>query len=688
MNVNAVTHRWRKYLLVFVALSLWIWWDLLQAHGNLAGAYQSFFPSADTHAGSTVVTTVAIVRSDDPSLANPVSVDDESISSATIEQMVRKAIGLAGGFQGIIKSGNKVLIKPNIVQQDSCGSGGVTDVRVVKAIVKLVDEIDHGKIHVVVGDGSPRPYTTFEKATGTTNKAWVELFDVPGYQKLKQEMLAAGVDFRLSNLNGNSDTDPLSELQVVDVPGGGNAQPQSGKYSIHRDVLEADVYITVPVMKIHDPGMTVALKNQIGIAPSSVYGMPKTSGVAQDGYRRKLLHLAEAPYNWTDKEIVDLCLLAKIKFAVVDAITCLQTQKTPSPSNVSNKKITNRVVMNTIVAGVDPVAVDHVCARLMCLNPDDIEHVTLAERQGLGTNNPDSISIVGASLEATKKRFKKNQAASAVFGQSNRDWLLRGPFSIGSLSDPINTEFIPNEAAAAPNAGSDGWSESQYFINDRINLKDYYKLSSSDQVVSYAFCYFIAPADQEAELWVGSDEAMKIYINGLVAYAFSGTRTFSSSAYFSELTKVHIQKGINRLLVKTLHKYNTYDFSLNICDVEPDPLYQGNRVWGLKFMTRAGVATAVKSDIRQVVDRYELRNCYPNPFNPSTTIQYDLPDAGHVTLVVYNTLGQMVAKLVDKQQNAGSYEVRWDGSGAASGLYFYRLQAGDFIDTKKAIMLK
>ena len=666
--------RWRKYSLFVLVLTLWMWWDLSQAHSNLNSVYESFFPQVDRVAGAPTATKVALVRSDDVALANPTSISDAGITTATIEQMVRRAVALSGGLRGIVKSGDKVLIKPNIVQQDSSGSGGVTDVRVVRAVVKIVDEIDHGKIHIIVGDGSPRPYTSYEKASGTKNAAWVQLFDVPGYQLLKNEMLAEGVDFRLSNLNGNSDTNPLSELLLVDVPGGGNAQPQGGKYYIHQDVVNADVYISVPVMKIHDPGMTVALKNQIGLAASSVYGMPKTSGVAQDGYKHKLFHLAEAPYNWTDKEIVDLCLLARIKFSVVDAIACLETQKTPSPVGVSNSKVTNLVRMNTIVAGVDPVAVDHVCARLMGLNPDDIEHVTLAERQGIGTNDPDSISIVGASLESTMRRFKKNQQPSAVYGQSNRDWLLRGPFSIGSISDPINYEFISNEAAVSPVPGEGGWSQSVYFINDRINLNDYYKPGSSDQIVSYAFSYFKAPADQDVELWVGSDEAMKVYINGNAAYTFNGTRTFSATMYYSETKKISVKKGLNRLLVKTLQKYGTYDFSLNLCQVETDPLYLGNRVWGLKFSTRVDVASAASTDVVQVPTGWELHNCYPNPFNGSVLIRFRAPEHQQSAMFVYNVLGQRIRTLFDAQTASVENVVRWDGTDehgrtVASGSY-------------------
>ena len=682
-----------KLILIFLSLSVWLWWDLSHAKDTVTMDYKSFLLSRDIDGKTSTPTAVAIVRSDDSLLANPVSVNDANISYATIEQMVRRAIDLAGGLKGIVQSGNTVLIKPNIVEYDPSGCGEITDVRVVKALVKIVDEIDHGKIHIIVGDGSPRPYTAFERATGSKYAPWVQLFDVPGYQTLKSEMVAAGVDFRLSNLNGNSDTDPWSELALIDVPGGGYAQPQGGKYYLQEDVRNADVFITVPVMKIHEPGITVAMKNQIGIAPSSWYGFSKSSGVAQKNHQYKLTHNSTAPYNWTDKEIVDLCKLARIKFVVVDAVACLEEHKDAQWG--LNGTVTNLVRMNTIIAGVDPVAIDHVCCRLMGLNPDDIEHITLGERAGLGTNDPALINIVGASLDATKKRFKKNAQPSAVFGQSNRDWLLNGPFPSAGITNPIDYEFIPSEASLAPSAGAANWSQSTYFINDRINLKDYYKLGSSSQVVSYAFAYFYAPADQQAELWVGSDEGLKIYINGNVAHSYYGTRTFPNELYYSEIKKVSIKRGLNRLLVKSLQKSGGYDFSLNICEVETNTSYRGNRIWGLKFTTETGGATGIHPEQGLIATQFELQNGYPNPFNSSVIIPFKAPDNQVVALHVYNTLGQKVKSLFDARMGINSTRtVTWDGTNergdiVASGPYLVvLLRDGKPLATKRIVFLK
>jgi hypothetical protein len=96
-------------------------------------------------------------------------------------------------------------------------------------------------------------------------------------------------------------------------------------------------------------------------------------------------------------------------------------------------------------------------------------------------------------------------------------------------------------------------------------------------------------------------------------------------------------------------------------------------------------AETVKNDLPA---EFALEQNYPNPFNPATEIRYQIPEAGHVQIRVYDILGKVVATLVDEQKNAGIYNVFWDAGNLASGVYVYTMQAGSFVQTKKLILMK
>jgi hypothetical protein len=98
--------------------------------------------------------------------------------------------------------------------------------------------------------------------------------------------------------------------------------------------------------------------------------------------------------------------------------------------------------------------------------------------------------------------------------------------------------------------------------------------------------------------------------------------------------------------------------------------------------------TGVEASVLKVPGRFTLGQNYPNPFNPSTTIRYGLPTRSHVTLTVFNTVGQQVSTLLNETEEPGYHDVRFDASGLASGVYFYRLMAGDYVATKKLVVLR
>ncbi len=87
-------------------------------------------------------------------------------------------------------------------------------------------------------------------------------------------------------------------------------------------------------------------------------------------------------------------------------------------------------------------------------------------------------------------------------------------------------------------------------------------------------------------------------------------------------------------------------------------------------------------------DRFDLKQNYPNPFNPSTSIAYDLPKNEFVNITVYNSVGQEVKVLVNEQKAAGSYEIKFDASELPSGIYLYRIKAGDYTKSIKMSLIK
>jgi len=94
-------------------------------------------------------------------------------------------------------------------------------------------------------------------------------------------------------------------------------------------------------------------------------------------------------------------------------------------------------------------------------------------------------------------------------------------------------------------------------------------------------------------------------------------------------------------------------------------------------------------DISEMPSAYKLNQNYPNPFNPSTTIEFTLPKSEFVSLKVYNILGEEIAAVVDnKLLRAGSHTCRFDGSNLASGVYVYKIEAGEFQNVKKMVLIK
>jgi len=127
-------------------------------------------------------------------------------------------------------------------------------------------------------------------------------------------------------------------------------------------------------------------------------------------------------------------------------------------------------------------------------------------------------------------------------------------------------------------------------------------------------------------------------------------------------------------------------------------LQSGNYQYRLKQMDFDG-SFEYSNSIEVTVDAptiFSLAQNYPNPFNPTTKIKYTIPSVTlrqaqsdiHITLTIYDVLGNEIATLINEQKQPGTYEVEFSGTNLPSGIYFYQLKAGSFIDTKKMILIK
>ena len=174
------------------------------------------------------------------------------------------------------------------------------------------------------------------------------------------------------------------------------------------------------------------------------------------------------------------------------------------------------------------------------------------------------------------------------------------------------------------------------------------------------------------KLAYASPKTQYINVNGVRVASLEFTAT-STTTWYEKSMSVDLQPGLN--------------------------LVQMQMYWGWMYVDYLAVPTTVLVTVRDEVSalptRWSLEQNYPNPFNPSTTIGYSIAGTGHealgtsrVKLSVYDLLGREVRVLVDEKKEPGIYEVKFDGTGLSSGMYFYRMNAGDFVQTRRLMLLK
>ncbi len=156
----------------------------------------------------------------------------------------------------------------------------------------------------------------------------------------------------------------------------------------------------------------------------------------------------------------------------------------------------------------------------------------------------------------------------------------------------------------------------------------------------------------------------------------------TNPAYFTMPVQIRLNTSLGDTTVTLFNNAQNQNFQFQVIG-EPQSIVFDPGNWILKNNT---IITEVEDFTIPL--HYSLEQNYPNPFNPSTTIEYTIPQNGFVSLKVFNVLGKEVATLVNGQNESGKHEVDFDATSLNSGVYFYRIESGNFVETKKLVLLK
>lgn len=173
---------------------------------------------------------------------------------------------------------------------------------------------------------------------------------------------------------------------------------------------------------------------------------------------------------------------------------------------------------------------------------------------------------------------------------------------------------------------------------------------------------------------------------------------------FSELTEFEVSNGTKAIIVRRdgKHRYSNVEADTAVGSIYLRPgtkiasltgvIYYSGQRYKIVPRTAAdftGVVTSVSvTRVGVAPNQFALSQNYPNPFNPSTTFRFTVAAAQMVTMTIYDVLGREVEMLVHEQMNPGTYTVQWNAMNMASGVYFYRLQSGNFVETRKLMLMK
>ncbi|GMU21325.1 MAG: hypothetical protein AMXMBFR13_14180 [Phycisphaerae bacterium] len=347
-----------------------------------------------------------------PTVVSIVKEKDGLVTAADIDQMVRRAVSLAGGIQSVVQPGQSVVIKPNLVTNIPWSTypenGITTDARVVASVVALCKEAGAGSVTIAEGSASGWPWPNGDLSRNITWSA----YQACGYDTNGDRWFDYDPTVALFDLNDSGGLNVKDPAKVTEVTLGDPCLRR--KYWVPNILLNCDVLISVPALKNHGNGsVTISLKNRIGCAPSDIYH-DNTAG--HPNQMKRALHFTSLPDSAFPRDpsiisppapanenttvnytIVDLNMVRPQDFVVVDGLVGIQN----GPTGTKKADPTMKLVM----AGRDSVAIDTVGTLVMGYNPVKVPHIAWADNRGLGTLDTAVVTVVGDHVMDVRQNF-------------------------------------------------------------------------------------------------------------------------------------------------------------------------------------------------------------------------------------------------------------------------------------------
>ena len=273
-----------------------------------------------------------------------------------VDNAVRKSLDLIGGLKKFVRKGDKVLLKINLLAPTPPEEAVTTHPSIVKALVGLIEECD---ATAWIGDSSGGPFS------GLTSKS----LEICGINKIAEDTSAV-----IKNL----DTDGVV---VVDYRNGDRIR----EFKIAKSVIEADVIISVPKLKIHELLLlTGAVKNLVGVIP---------------GAGKRDLHRKAVKADELSNVILDLYDLVKPKLSLMDAVVGLEGRR---GNLIEGAGFGNPKQVGFVLASSDAIALDSIAALIMGYDPMKISTIKLAHRRELGMGNMQHITVLGENPDTVR----------------------------------------------------------------------------------------------------------------------------------------------------------------------------------------------------------------------------------------------------------------------------------------------